>query len=398
MHTLMKQDPAPRVLMVLKRAAGFRGMQQQARRVALRLQTAGVPVSLVTQKSRQSERVPPWTGRLPAGYLASSNQWGFSGRLFHYLCRHRNEYDVVHVHGLSLETFAAMAARRVTGKPLLVKPGAAGAGTKLHLYGRLSARTSRLAASVWRPVDAWISISEQTRCDLLKMGVAPSRIASVSNGVDTGEFRPLDPASRCSLRHELGIQPDDLVVCTSTYLAPHKRVDLLIRAFLMLAPEFPRACLWVMGTGEQFEELQALCAREPLGERVRLWGHLRTSDLVRKLQAADIFALLSRWEGLSNALLEAMACGLPPVVGTASGMVDVVQDGVNGLLLQEDGEVAVADKLRVLLTNGDDRRRLGEAAARTVAERFSLELTVTRLMALYQSCAARASCPCFPGP
>jgi glycosyltransferase involved in cell wall biosynthesis len=374
--------------MVLKRAGGYGGMQQQAGRVCVQLRKRGLAVGLLT--ARQADGVAPvwWTGRLNTHFLAASSQWGFAREVYRHLCLRRDEYDVVHVHGFGPETFAAIAAKRVTGKALVVKPSTAGKGTKLHAYARWSAVAPPLRTA-WRGVDAWASISSETGADLLRMGVPPGRILRIPNGVDRSVFHPLPPAERQALRAELGLAEGELLVCTAARLAPHKRVDLLIRAFLSLAERFPQARLWVAGYGEQERELQELVSAAGAAERVRLLGRTQGDALCRIMQAADVFALLSLWEGLSNALLEAMSCALPPVVSNVSGMADVVRDGVSGLVVPPDNEAASRDALAELLGNAIWRRELGLAAERTVVEHYGLEQTVERLIQLYQALLGR---------
>lgn len=375
----------PRILMVLKRSAGRGGMQQQARRVATRLRHRGVPVSLVSHCTQAARVKPGWTRELPTRYLLAPDQWRFAAALLRHLLRYRQAYDLVHVHGFGLETFAAMAARKVTGKPLVVKPSTAGAGTKLDRYAHFS-RSIPGSGSVWKPVDAWISISEQTTADLLRMRVSRERIAFVPNGVDTDRFRPLLPEARDALRRELGLEPQELLVVTASRITAHKRADLLTQAFVSLVPEFPQARLWVMGDGEQRKELQRLLASSPGGERVKLWGHVKSGTLRRHLQAADVFALLSLWEGLSNALLEAMACGLPPVVSAVSGMVDVIQPGITGLAVPPDDQVAATAALRELLADSERRSAMGRAAAQSAQREHGIDQTADRLCAVYRAC------------
>jgi glycosyltransferase involved in cell wall biosynthesis len=378
-------DLPPRVLMVLKRSAGRGGMQQQARRVAARLRFHGVPVSLVSHSTQPVRVKPGWSRVVPTHYLLAPDQWRFAAALLQHLLRYRQAYDVVHVHGFGLETFAAMTARRITGKPLVVKPSTAGPGTKLDRYARFS-RAMPGAGGIWRSVDAWISISEQTTTDLRRMRIPNGRIAFVPNGVDTDRYRPLPPDARAALRRELGLAPDEALLVTACRLAPHKRADLLIRAFLGLRDEFPRARLWVLGEGEQRSELQGLLDTAPGGERVKLWGYVKAGTLRRHLQAADVFALLSLWEGLSNALLEAMACGLPPVVSAVSGMVDVIQPGVTGLAVPPDDEPAARSALRELLLQPDRRVAMGAAAARSARKEYGIDQTTERLRAVYRAC------------
>lgn len=379
--------PSPRVIMVLKRAGGLGGMQIQARRVSQGLLERGVPVSLLTQAPPHGEAPVWWTASLPVQFLPAGSQWSFAAHVYRYLCRRRKDYDIVHVHGLGLEACAAIAARRVTGRPLVIKPSTAGKGTTLDLFARWTDRLPLFSRLAWQRVDRWVSISDRTAADLSRLGIDAATVVRIPNGVDRSQHYPLPPPEREALRTRLGLSRDDLLICTGVRLLPHKRVDLLIRAFQTVAPRFPTAQLWVAGDGEQSGELESLVASSPHRDRVRLLGPVKTRRVARIFQAADIFALLSLWEGLSNALLEAMACALPPVVTDVSGMADLVEDGVSGLVIPPDDEPAARDALASLLQDADQRRALGGAALRTIEAEYSLDRTVDRLLALYRGLA-----------
>ena len=136
--------------------------------------------------------------------------------------------------------------------------------------------------------------------------------------------------------------------------------------------------------------LQELAAASPEGDRVRFWGGVPPSRLVRFLQAADLFALLSLREGMPNALLEAMACGLPSVVTAVSGSAEVVRDGKSGQVVPIHDEEAAARAFAALLSDAGERSRLGSAAIETVREGYSLESVVDRWLEVYGSCAKGA--------
>lgn len=379
----------PRVLMILKRPGGHGGMQHQARLVSLRMRQRGVPVTLIAGQTRKKRYLPVWAHRLPVRYLPDRSQWHFARELYAYLVRCRQSYDVVHLHGFGPEVWAVLAARRVTGKPLVVKPGTSGPGTKLGLYARVSRLAPGFLPRPWSGVDTWISLSEQSRRDLLDMGVPESRIAAAPNGVDTERFRPLPPAERAALRAELGLSGPEVLVVAASRLLPHKRVDLLTRAFLHAAKDRPEARLWVLGGGPERSTLRDLVAGSPVGKQVRLWGAVQPEQMPDVLPAGDVFALFSRYEGLSNALLEAMACGLAPVVSDVSGMADVIRPGSNGLLIPPDDEAAAAKALRQLLSDPAQRESLSRAAMETVHTTYGIDRTVDLLLATYRSLIQR---------
>jgi glycosyltransferase involved in cell wall biosynthesis len=376
--------------MIVKRLGGRGGLQVQARRVARAMLARGVRVTLIGHERRRGSRRAAWMEQLPSLAITAPDRFTFAARLFSYLCNHRDSYDVVHVHGFDLEVFAAIAARRITGKPLVVKPSTAGRKTKLDAYGRWGRRAPWLFRN-WRGVDAWVSISSETRENLLEMGVSGDRIVSIPNGVDPELFYVPSAAEKREKRAELGVPEDDIVVMTVARLTPHKRVDVLIRCFQELLPACPNARLWIAGIGEEEARLRELAA--PTGDRIKLWGGLAAKEVPELLRSADIFSLLSLWEGLPNALLEAMACGLAPVVTGVSGSSDVVEHQVSGLLVPPDDESATRAALQRVLTSAALRQELGAAATQVVRERYDLNVTVTRLLDLYAACLSGRTAP-----
>lgn len=369
--------------MLIKRTRGQGGPQAQAAHVLRAMQRTGVPASVLTQGRHSDASAAGWTSGLPTTALPGGNQWRFAMQLYRHLCATRDEYDIVHVHGFGLESFAATAARQRTGRPVVVKLTTVGPGSKSHAYGRWTRLFPFVLQPAWRAVDAWISLSTAARDDLLRMGVAPERIAYVPNGVDTRLFHPLAPAERAAARAELGLAPDDVLLLSVTRLISHKRADLLIRAVLELAPQFPRLRLWLVGDGELRPHLEALAAASPHRNAVRFCGRLKTKDVARTMQAADAFALLSQREGLSNATLEAMACGLPVVASAVSGMADLIRPGESGHLVPPDSEAAARKALAMVLQDAEARQRMGMAGLATVRKEFTLERTVERLISLY---------------
>jgi len=374
----------PRVLMILKRPHGLRGMQQQALRVTQALRARGAEVSILGHSRRFSRPPGHWDPSIPVEYVVTPGQLRFVVELSRRLIRQADEYDVVHVHGFGAEALAALLARRRTGRPVVVKPSTAGPGTKLHRHATLARVLPLGPRWLWRQVDAWVCISEQTRADVLRLGVREARVHRIPNGADTAIWRPLPPAERQALRTRLGLQPTDRVVVTAAQLLPRKRVDLMVRAWLALAPTHPQLHLWVLGKGEQLEELRALCAAAPGGERVWLPGRIKPPQVLERFQAADLFGLLSLWEGLPNALLEAMACGLPALATGVSGMEDVVRHEQTGLLAPVDDQPAVEAALRRLVSDDAFRQQLGDQAAQFIVEQYSMESTAAQLLTLYQ--------------
>jgi len=173
---------------------------------------------------------------------------------------------------------------------------------------------------------------------------------------------------------------DRPVVLAAGRLLPVKGFDRLIRAFALAAPDQPEWVLRICGSGEEQGALRALAAELGLGGRMQLPGRVR--EIGGELNGAAVFALSSRTEGLPLALLEAMSKGLAVVsFDCPTGPRELIEHGVNGLLVPNGDEVAFGRALATLMEDEQLRRRLGAAALRT-AERYSLNAAAEHWAAL----------------
>jgi glycosyltransferase involved in cell wall biosynthesis len=144
-------------------------------------------------------------------------------------------------------------------------------------------------------------------------------------------------------------------------LMPQKGFDLLVDAFARVAPAHPDWSLTILGEGPQRAELETLVVRSRLQGRVLMPG--RVADPVPELLKAQAFVLPSRFEGFPNALIEAMACGLPPVAfDCPSGPADIISHGTNGLLVAAGDVTALAAALSRMMGSATERARMGEEA------------------------------------
>ncbi|SRR5579875_202106 len=221
---------------------------------------------------------------------------------------------------------------------------------------------------------------------LTSHGFRADRIVHISGSVDTEKFRP-DPQRRPD-----GDRPERDLLCVAR-LDYAKGVDVLLHAWarMMRAPAAWRASLKprlrVVGEGIYKAQMERIVAELGIQESVEFLG-LR-KDVVALLQQSWGFVMPSRWEGMSNALLEAMACGLPCVATRVSGSEDVIVDGVNGLLVEPEQPAALAEALRKIIEDSDLARRLGQQARETVVRDYQLDTVVGQCLELYRRLLSR---------
>jgi glycosyltransferase involved in cell wall biosynthesis len=202
-------------------------------------------------------------------------------------------------------------------------------------------------------------------------------------------YHGLDPAAAArwadrdgaqNLRAEFGIAADAPVVVTVANFKAHKGYEYLLEAAVMVRRELPGVRFVLVGQGALEAEIRAGVRRHGLEQAVIFAGH--RPDVPRIVGACDVFALASLHEGLSIALLEAMAVGTPPVVTDAGGSAEVVTDGVHGMVVPPRDPDALASGVVKLLHDPDLRRGLGRAARERAAD-FDIRASVRRAEAVY---------------
>jgi glycosyltransferase involved in cell wall biosynthesis len=199
-----------------------------------------------------------------------------------------------------------------------------------------------------------------------RAGLDARRTLQISNGVDLGRFVHPTPEARAALRRRLlGDVDDGLVVCcTVARLSAQKGLDVLIDSVAILRRRgtTPRARFFIVGDGELREQLEAQIARLDVGDEVHMVGARPPDEVPDWLACADVFVLPSHYEGMSLAVLEAMATGLPVVVSRVSGTAELVPDAEHGSVVEPGDAEGLADAVTALLGGPERRRRMGERA------------------------------------
>jgi glycosyltransferase involved in cell wall biosynthesis len=216
-----------------------------------------------------------------------------------------------------------------------------------------------------------VAVSEQVAQNAIKTErLKPAKLAVIPNGIPLGG-QLLSTVEREAARAALGVPTDALLVMAVGRLVPVKGHAGLLRALAHLDGGDQLPYLVLVGEGELRDKLKAQARSLGLEDRVVFTGARQDAD--RLLQAADIYAQPSLREGLSIAMLEAMAAGLPMVASAVGAASDVVADNESGLLVPSGDEGALIAALEDLLADGEKRARLGAAARERVAAEYSLQ-------------------------
>jgi glycosyltransferase involved in cell wall biosynthesis len=236
-----------------------------------------------------------------------------------------------------------------------------------------------------RFVDRIVVNSEAVRANVIEHEhYAAHAIDVILNGHDPARF-DLPPAA--GLRDQLGIGAVDPIVGIVANLRPIKRHADLLQAFAIVRQTHTTAHLLVIGSGALESELRAQASALGLDRAVHFLGS--SPAPVSLVKHCDVCVLTSESEGLSNAILEYLACGKPTVCTITGGNPELVQDGDNGFLVPVGDIRALADRITRLLDDPALARRLGDRARQTFLENFSVTRMIAQHVDLYERLLAR---------
>jgi len=298
------------------------------------------------------------------------------------LARHlrRSGADVLHTYLVSANVYGTLAGR-LAGVPSVVT-------SRRDTGFSRNWRLRLLEEWVINPrVDRVVAVSPAIADSARREhGLRADRIVTIENGVDLAALEPALEL-RDDTRREWGLAPEDPAVGTIGHLSPIKGHADFLHAAALVAAADRRARFFLVGDGALRPSLEALARTLGIADRVVFTG--AREDVPRMLAMLDVFVLPSLAEGMSNALLEAMALGRPAVATAVGGNPDVVRDGATGLLVPPGQPPALAAALAELLSEPTRAIGLGAAARCWVRQELTLERMLRRYEALYLGLAMR---------
>jgi glycosyltransferase involved in cell wall biosynthesis len=217
-----------------------------------------------------------------------------------------------------------------------------------------------------------------------KQGIPRKRISVIPNGIAV--LTNLDCAdsstpAREELRRGLKLLVDGFVIGSVGRFAPEKNYPLLVGAFAAFHRRHPESCLVLVGDGPERGAIETAIKAAGIESACRLPG--MQSDVAPWLQAMDLFCLTSLTEGVSVALLEAGAYGVPAVATAVGGNVEIIENGVTGLLVDPGSHPSVTDAFERLHEDVDLRAAMGKKAREKVALKYSQRATLDMYERLY---------------
>ena len=282
--------------------------------------------------------------------------------------------DILHLHGYGATTFGRLAAAR-RGWP-----------TVLHEHANLTSTPwfQKIADRLLAPyTDLAIAVSRSTADFVVNARLVPAeRTRVVYLGAPFEEFsRSRTPDEVKKIREQMGVPPEAPLVGTVTRLMPSKGNEFLVAAVARVLEECPDVSFCIVGEGEMQASLEAQARTLGLGDRVRFPGFIR--DVAGVLMAFDVVVFPSLWEGTPLTAFEALAAGRPIVATDADGLVDILRDGVDSVIVPKRDSAAIASAVVRLLGDAEYRQQLG-SRARVTGAGYDIESFVRKMEQLYR--------------
>jgi len=361
---------------------GGGGAEGQVRTLSGYLRQCGVPVTIVVpmvphglqREHDEVDGVPVW--RIPYPRIRKLGGFVMMARFAWFLFRNRRNYEVIHAHIANNLAVMSSLAGRALGKTVIVKM----TGSLELAQGILDSGTKNLALSLKRGAlkraNYFQATSSEIQERLLENGFHADRVKVIPNAVDVDRFAD-------AARNRKADAPHPRTAVYVGRLEPDKGTDVLVDAWIEAFGKREGIQLLLVGEGGQRNLLEQMISEHGREQDIRLLGP--QVDVGPFLASADFAVLPSRYEGLSNALLEYMAAGLPVLGTRVSGTVDYIEQGRCGWLVDSDNKAQLVTQLRYIANlDMETLQKLGAQARHYVVARARIDNVVAQLAGLYE--------------
>lgn len=304
----------------------------------------------------------------------------FSLSVLFFLFPRRNKVRSLWGLMLNVSTCAAVLASQALGRPVIIKLSSSGEGGNLKMM--LQSLVGGWMVVLLRMCDGIIAVNSEAVSELEPYQIPGDRIKKIPNGVDVERFKPATTEQRTILRNLLRLTNQQVAVLFVGRMEAEKNLKGILTVWPRIFENCPNARLVLVGDGQEKSVLESSIQGKAWSQSVQFLG--QRENVIEVYQAADMFLLPSLYEGMSNALLEAMACQLPVVVSRIAGNSDVVTEAKEGVFIPANKPEEWFIPLTQLIENEARRKEMGFAARQTVVDFFSMDAIFKQYQELFR--------------
>jgi glycosyltransferase involved in cell wall biosynthesis len=302
---------------------------------------------------------------------------------FFWLVANRGKYDVIHCQQMFGPTMVAAIASVFIKKPILTRITLSGETGEANAVRQMSFSGIRLR--LLNRVSKWVALTGEMKSELETLDIPPEKIEIIYNATEIPPEAAFETKTREKYRKKLNLEYEKIAVFTGR-LSQEKGLDVLINAWKTVAEKYPNAHLLLLGDGGNFRnvenDLKEQSARLGLEKTIHFLGYV--SNPKEYLLASDIFVLPSRAEGMSNALVEAMACGAVIVTTGIPAMLELCEDGENALIVKLDDVSELAQAIIKLFDEPQTAYNLAFSARQKAEKDLSIETMISKYIGAYE--------------
>jgi glycosyltransferase involved in cell wall biosynthesis len=363
----------------------YSGAAMQSISLALHLKKLGYRVEFVTIKDIGSPEFDVVQGfpvyRIEAAGRRNK-EYPFWLNLLRFSWRNRHRFDICHSHGAYYMNSVIGPIAKICKWKSVAKASL----THSDFSGLKKSPVGHLHFSFLKMIDAYVAISQGLQEEIRKTGLPEKKLHYIPNGVDTNRFHPPLISEKRELRKTLDLPRNKIIALTVGVFDMRKNLGWLIEQWTKNPSFFQEFFLLAVGPQSREDKGGAFLrtlhqTAEENKTNVRILGY--TPDIERLYKAADLFILPSQNEGLPNALLEAMASGLPCLASRVSGSTDLIEEGANGFTFAHGNFQEFHTKLFKILN--DNNHHMGKMSRLKIVKDFALTTIARKYHQLYQS-------------
>ncbi len=302
---------------------------------------------------------------------------------FFWLLRNRHRYVVIHCQQMFGPAMAATIAGFFIRKPIIVRITTVGDLGEVKHIREMPLAWLRLR--LIRRVSRWVALTREMADELATLDISSDKITIIHNSTEIPVGAAFEQPVKESKRRVLGLEYEKVAVFVGR-LSAEKGLDVLIDAWQLIGKHHPDAHLLILGGGGDYRNvetnLKEQCANLKLDAQIHFVGHVRNAkDFIL---ASEVFVLPSRTEGMSNALVEAFACGAAIVATDIPSNQEICEDGINALLVPVADSKSLSDAIISVLDSAELGQRLGQEARQKAERELSVDAMVDEYLATYR--------------